>query len=179
MKTLHDLNDKELKELYDKNKDLQNLAWQDALNESGEAQNEEFNLMGADVFEYFNYYSSFYLKTPTLQGAKAPEKVAGKLDRDYLTPENAKLYDKLCELTEKWNAIDYDDQDEDSELYQDMIKTCDELAEGITEQLRAYDDIDDDYAYDLFKQNAYDGYMSDWEVNEKGEVIETIYKTYK
>ena len=45
MKTLHDLNDKELKELYNKNKDLQNLAWQDALNESGEAQNEEFNLM--------------------------------------------------------------------------------------------------------------------------------------
>lgn len=179
MKTLHDLNNKELRELYDNNQDLRNRAWQDAYDDNLEAQAFEFNEMGAEVFDYHRHYSSFYLSTPTIQGAKAPEKVAGKLKKDYMTPENAELYEKLCKLADEWEKLDYDDQDENSELYQNMIETCDQLAEGLTDEFREYEDVDDDYAYDLFKQNAYDGYMSDWTINEKGEVIETIYKTYK
>lgn len=179
MKTLHDLNDKELKELYDNNQDLKNQAWRDAYDDNMLCLEQEFKEMGAEVFDYHDHYSSFYLSTPTIQGAKAPEKVAGKLEKDYMNPDNAKLYDKLCELNDKWEQLDYDDQDEDSELYQNMIETCDQLAEGLTDQFREYENIDGDYVYDLFKQNAYDGYMSDWEVNEKGEAIETIYKTYK
>lgn len=179
MKTLHDLNDKELRELYDKNTSLRYRAWEDAYNDNMLMQGEEFNQMGAKVFDYHDHYSSFYLRTPTIQGAKAPEKVAGELEKDYMNPENAKLYDELCKLTDEWNAIDYDDQDEDSELYQNMIETCDKLADGLTEQFREYENVDEDYAYDLFKQNAYDGYMSDWEVDEKGRVYETIIKTYE
>ena len=181
MKTLHDLNDKELREFYDNNNDIQRQAWQNAYEDNMFCQEQEFKEMGAEVFDYHDHYSSFYLSTPTIQGAKAPEKVAGKLEKDYMNPDNAKLYDKLNELTDKWENMTFDEQQSDKgdELYDKMIDACDKLADGITEQLREYENISDEEAYDLFKQNAYDGYMSDWEVNEKGEAIETIYKTYK
>lgn len=181
MKTLHDLDDKELKDLYENNKDLQTHAWEDAYNDAMFMQGEEFNCLGADAFDYHDHYSSFYLTTPIKQGAKEPEAVAHKLDRGYMTEENAKLYDKLNELTDKWENMTFDEQQSDKgdELYDKMIDACNKLADGITEQLREYENVSDEEAYDLFKQNAYDGYMSDWTINEKGEVIETIYKTYK
>ena len=182
MKTLKELNDKELKELYENNQELKQHAWEDAYSDNMDCQAFEADEIGTEVFDYHDHYSSFYLTTPMKYGTRCPELVANKLKGvDYLTKENAELYDKLNKLIDKWEELDYDEQQEEKgeKIYDEAIEVCDKLAEGITEQLRAYEDIDDDYAYDLFKQNAYDGYMSDWEVNEKGEVRQTIYKTYK
>lgn len=181
MKTLHDLNDKELKELYKNNKDLQTHAWEDAYNDAMFMQGEESKYLGADAFDYHDHYSSFYLTTPMSYGVKCPEYVAHKLDRGYMTEENAKLYDKLNKLIDKWDSLTYDEQQEKAgyTIHNKAIEVCDKLADGITEQLREYENVSDEEAYDLFKQNAYDGYMSDWTINEKGEVTETIYKVYK
>lgn len=180
-KTLHDLSDQELKKLYESNKELRSQAWEDAYNDAMFMQGEEFKELGADAFDYHDHYSSFYLTTPFKQGVKEPEAVANELERDYMTEENQVLYDELNRLTNEWESMDYDEQysDKGDELYQAMTDACDKLADGITEQLREYENVSDEEVYDLFRQSAYDGYMSDWEVNEKGEVIETIYKTYK
>jgi len=181
MKTLKELDEKELKELYESNKELKQQAWDDAYNDATFMQEEEFDSLGAKVFDYHDNYSSFYLTTPIKQGAKEPEAVAHKLDRDYMSEENAKLYDKLNELTDKWESMTFDEQqsDEGDELYDKMIDACDKLADGITEQLRGYENVSDEQAFEEFCFQVTDGYMGNWEVNEKGEVTETIYKTYK
>lgn len=181
MRTLKELNEKELKELYESNKDLQTQTQEDAYNNAVLMQEEEFDSLGAKVFDYHANYNSFYLTTPIKQGAKEPEAVAHKLDRDYMSEENAKLYDKLNELTDKWENMTFDEQqsDEGNDLYDKMIDACDKLANGITEQLTSYEDVSDEQAFEEFCFQVTDGYMSDWTVNEKGEVTETIYKTYK
>ena len=101
-------------------------------------QGEEFKLLGADAFDYHDHYSSFYLTTPCVYGAKAPEKLAGKLDADYMSEEDAKLYKELCELNDKME--DAEEWDEERPEYARMIEIADKLAEDITEQLRAYED---------------------------------------
>lgn len=181
MKTLKELNDKELKELYENNQELKQHAWEDAYNDAVFMQEEEFDNLGAKVFDYHSNYSSFYFTTPIKQGAKEPEAVAHKLDKDYMSEENAKLYDKLNKLTDKWENMTFDEQqsDEGDELYDKMIDACDKLAKGITEQLTSYEDVSEEQAFEEFCFQATDGYMSNWTVNEKGEVTETIYKTYK
>lgn len=182
MKTLKELNDKELKELYDTNDMLQTKAWEDAYNDSMECQYQESEEIGTEVFDYHDHYSSFYLTTPMRYGTKCPELVANKLKGvDYLTKENAELYDKLNKLIDKWEELDYDEQQEEKgeKIYDEAIAVCDKLAEGITEQLRAYENTDDEQAFEEFKFQAQEGYMSDWTIDEKGEVTETIYKTYK
>lgn len=181
MKTLKELNDKELKELYENNQELKQHAWEDAYNQSMDLQGEESDRIHAEMFEYRDHYSSFYLTTPTEYGAKYPERVANKLDADYLTPENQYLYTKLNNLINAWENMTTDEQDEEKgeKIYDEATAVCDKLAEGITEQLRAYEDVSDEQAFEEFKFQAQEGYMSDWTVNEKGVVTETIYKTYK
>lgn len=182
MKTLKDLNDKELKELYENNQEIRDRAWEDTYNNAMNCQAFEADEIGIEVFNYHNHYSSFYLTTPMRYGTKCPELVANKLkDADYLNKENAELYDKLNKLIDKWENLTYDEQQEEKgeKIYDEAIVVCDKLAEGITEQLRAYEDAGDEQAFEEFKFLAQEGYMSDWTINEKGEVTETIYKTYK
>lgn len=181
MKTLKELDDKELKELYENNQELKQHAWEDAYNQSMDCQGEESNLLHAEVFGYHDHYSSFYLTTPTEYGAKCPERVANKLDADYMTPENQYLYTKLNNLINAWENLTYDEQQEEKgeKIYDEAIEACDKLAEGITEQLRTYENVSDEQAFEEFYFQATEGYMADWEVTEKGEVTETIYKTYK
>lgn len=179
---LKDLSDKELKELYKNNHDIQEQAWRDAYDCSMELQREEGEQMGAEVFDYHDHYSSFYLTTPIRYGTKCPELVAHRLkDPDYLTKDNAKLYKKLNDLIDKWEDLTYDEQQEEKgeQIYDEAIKACDELAEGVTTQLRAYEDINDEHVLDDFLFNASEGYMSEWTINKEGVVTETIYKTYK
>lgn len=181
MKTLKELNDKELKELYDTNDMLQTKAWEDAYNNNIEQQAFEAKEIGTEVFNYHDHYSSFYLTTPMSYGVKCPEYVAHRLNTDYLTKENAELYDKLNKLIDKWDNLTYDEQQEKAgyTIHNKAIELCDKLAEGITEQLRAYENTDDKQAFEEFKFQAQEGYMSDWTINEKGEVTETIYKIYR
>ena len=172
---LKELSDKELAELYNDNKwlmeQIDNQAWERASFD----QSEEFKLIGAECFDYNNYYSSFYLTTPCVYGAKAPEKVAGKLDSDYLSEEDAKLYNELCELNDKME--DAEEWDEDRPEYDRMTKIADKLADNITAQLRAYEDMD--YfieCKDMVIEDIKDGdnWLSDMEV-EDGKIKQVVY----
>ena len=112
---------------------------------------------------------------------KAPEQVAGKLEKDYMTDDNAKLYDELCKAIETWEDMTIDEQDtaEGEALFDQACDICDELAYGLTKQLRAYEDIDEGYALETLKQNASGlNFMADWETD--GQVVyEHITKTYR
>lgn len=176
MKKLSELTAKELKQLYYKNKELASQAYEDAYSNNMWCQEMEAKEIGTGVFAHNDHYSSFYLTTPTTYGAKAPEKVAGVLEAGFLNEPNRKLYNRLCELNAKME--DATEWDEDRPEYEEMIEVCDRLAEGITEQLRDYENISDDEVLDLFIQNAQMGYMSDWETDGT-LVYETIIKTYK
>lgn len=146
MKTLKECNSSELLELYHKNRQFAEAINSAALEESLEAQAEEARLMGAsDVFKYNDYYSSFYYSTPVKYGVKEGRAVAGSLNGDYLTQENANTYKQLCELVAELEKAE-DRQDEGAcDLLENKInEKSDILAEGITKQLRAFEDITPD-----------------------------------
>ena len=138
MRTLKNLTEAELKQLLKENKQLRNKAIDDAYSQLMFMQEEEFRLMHADVFEYNDHYSSFYLTTPSVYGSKTPEKVAHEIDRDYLNEDAVKVYDELNMLIDQWENMTTDEQDEHEDLYQKACDTCDKLAETITKQLRQY-----------------------------------------
>lgn len=177
MKKLYELEKNELKNLYETNDEFSNAVYSYAYDDAMVAQGDEYDALGADVFEWHDHYSSFYLSTPKVYGGKAPEKVAGNLNADYMTPENAELYAKLCELNDKMeNAEEWD---EERPEYEEMTKLCDELADGITAQLRAYEEITDeqiDAVLDYITDNAC--YMSEWET-DGAKVFEHITKIYQ
>lgn len=135
---IQDMTREQLLELRASNKwlaeKISEQAWDDAMWQQG----EEFKLLGAKAFDYHDHYSSFYLACPTIGGGKAPEKLVGKLDTDYMSEEDAELYKELLELNEKME--DAEEWDEDRPEYDKMIEIADKLAEDITEQLRAYED---------------------------------------
>lgn len=135
---IQDMTREQLLELKNSNKwldeKISEQAWDDAMWQQG----EESKLLGADAFDYHDHYSSFYLTCPRVGGGKAPEKLVGKLDTDYMSEEDGKLYKELLELNEKME--DAEEWDEDREEYDRMIEIADKLAEDITEQLRAYED---------------------------------------
>lgn len=136
--TLQDMTREQLLELKASNnwlaEKISEQAWDDAMWQQG----EESKLLGADAFEYHDHYNSFYLTCPKVYGGKAPEKLVGKLDTDYMSEEDGKLYNELCKLNDKME--DAEEWDEDREEYARMIEIADTLAEHITEQLRAYED---------------------------------------
>lgn len=139
--TLQDMTREQLLELRASNKwldeKISEQAWDDAMWQQG----EESKLLGADAFGYHDHYSSFYLTCPKVYGGKAPEKLVGKLDTDYMSDEDGKLYKELCELNSKME--DAEEWDEERPEYARMIEIADKLAEDITEQLRAYEDTTD------------------------------------
>lgn len=169
--TLQDMTKEQLLELKASNKWLEEKiseqAWDDAMWQQG----EESKLLGADAFEYHDHYTSFYLTCPKAYGGKAPEKLVGKLDTDYMSEEDAKLYKELCELNSKME--DAEEWDEDREEYAKMIEIADKLAEDITEQLRAYEDTTG-YEEQII-DDIIDGYnwLGELEV-EDGVITETV-----
>lgn len=172
MKKLKDLTKEELLTLEASNKWLAEQIDERAMDDASMIQADEFELMGAKVFDYHDHYSSFYLTTPMAYGAKAPEKVAGELNRDYLTEEQTKLYDRLCELNKAME--DAEEWDEDRPEYAEMVEMCDRLAESITESLRAYED------YTEYKDEEFeailsgDSWLSDLEV-EDGKIKQVVW----
>lgn len=181
MKTLKELSEQELVELFKKNQALQDYCYQLAYDEAMLCQEEDSRLIGCDVFDVNSHYSSFYFSTPEKYGVKAPEQVAGKLDKNYMNDDNAKLYDELCKAIETWEGMTIDEQDtaEGEALFDQACDICDELADGLTKQLRIYEDIDEGYALETLKQNASGlNFMADWETD--GQVVyEHITKTYR
>ena len=142
MKTLKDLTIEELKSLYKENKTIQQSIYETVYDWRMQEQADEARNIGTEVFNYHDHYTSFYLTTPRFSGAPAPEKVARHLRSEYLEADNLALYNKLNELMDKME--DAEEWDEDRPEYTEMIETCDKLAAGITSQLRAYEDIDEE-----------------------------------
>lgn len=169
---IQDMTREQLLELKASNKWLEEKineqAWDDAMWQ----QSEEFKLLGADAFDYHDHYSSFYLTCPTIGGGKAPEKLVGKLDADYMSDEDGKLYKELLELNDKME--DAEEWDEDREEYARMIEIADKLAEDITEQLRAYEDATE-YEEQII-DDIIDGYNWLGELEVEDGVITEIVK---
>lgn len=170
---INELSKDEIKELMANNKWLEDKVYNEAYESAMWAQSEEYKLIGAECFDYHNHYSSFYLTTPTIYGAKAPEKVAGKLDTEYLSEEDTKLYNELCELNDKME--DAEEWDEDREEYTRMTEIADELAEHLTTYFRGFEDITDEQI-DQVIDDMIEGYcwLGELEV-ENGKIKEVIY----
>ena len=177
-KPLRQLTREERRALLRKNNDLRNAVAESCYETNMFCQRDEFEDMGAKVFDYHDHYCSFYLSTPTVYGAKAPEQVANALDSDYLSPEEKKVYDELCAEIDKWENMDWEEQDANEELYDHAIELCDELADKLTDHFRAYEEITEEQMDEEFEFNAIDGYMSEWTTDGE-EVYETITKIYK
>lgn len=180
-KKLSELSKSELQKILKENREFESAVYESAYEDAMRGQEIEFEEMGARVFDYSDHYSSFYLSTPLVYGVKAPEKVAGKLDADYMTDENSELYKKLCDKMNQWENMTTDEQEteEGEAVYNEACELCDELADGITKQLRAYEDITDEQVAQVIEDIA-DGnsYMSDWTTNG-AQVFEHITKIYK
>lgn len=176
MKQLKELTTNEIETLFKTNKAIQSKAYELAYDYAMQCQADEYDLIKANVFDYNNDHSSFFLTTPKVYGSKAPEKVAEELDADYLNEDNAKLYRKLNLLYAKMQ--DAEERDEDRAEYAEMVEVCDKLAEGITAQLRSYEDYDERDALEALKDAIECGEMSDSEI-DGSMVIETIKKVYR
>ena len=180
-KKLSELQKSELQKLLKDNREFERAVYNYAYEDAMRGQEIEFEEMGARVFDYSDYYSSFCLSTPRAYGVKAPEKVAGKLDADYMTEENAEIYKKLCDKMNQWENMTIEEQgtDEGDAVYNEACELCDELADGITKQLRAYEYITPEQVEQVIEEIA-DGnhYMSDWTTNG-AQVFEHITKIYK
>ncbi len=170
---INELSKDEIKKLMGSNKWLEDKVYKYAYEDAMWAQNEEYKLMGAEAFDYHDHYSSFYLSCPTIGGAKAPEKLAGKLDAEYMSEEDAKLYKELCELNAKME--DAEEWDEDRPEYEQMTKIADELADHLTAYFRGFEDITDEQI-DQVIDEMIDGYcwLGELEV-EDGKIKEVIY----
>lgn len=171
--TINELSKDAIKELMANNKWLEDKVYSEAYESAMWAQSEEYKLIGAECFDYHDHYSSFYLTTPTFYGAKAPEKVAGKLDTEYLSEEDTKLYNELCELNDKME--DAEEWDEDRPEYERMTEIADELADHLTTYFRGFEDITDEQI-DQVIDEMIEGYcwLGELEV-EDGKIKEVIY----
>lgn len=180
MQLLRNLTGEQLKSLYNKNNEFANLIYESCYNSNMLMQEDEGNGVDPEhVLECHSHYYSFYLTAPAVYGVTAPELLAGKLDPDYMTPENAETYRKLCEAVDAWENMDADEQDADeSGIYEKAQALAENLAEGITDQLRAYETIDDEQiAAELDDiREGWNG-ASDWET-DGAKVYQTIVKCY-
>ena len=180
MKTLKDLTPQELNELIDSNEWLKNEIFNRALEDLSEQEADEFKLIGAGVFDWHSHYNSFYLTTPASYGAKDGLKVANSLDKDYLTDENAALYDELNAIYKEYSELSADDlEGEKGESLEEKANNiADKLADGITRQLQ--NDYESAAAYEMaeetYKSFILDGisYLSDLELTEDNKIKEII-----
>lgn len=170
---INELSKDAIKELIANNKWLEDKVYEYAYEDAMWAQSEEYKLIGADVFDYHDHYNSFYLSCPTISGAKSPEKLAGKLDAEYLSEEDTKLYKELCELNGKME--DAEEWDETRPEYDRMRDIADELADHLTTYFRGFEDITDEQI-DQVIDNMIEGYcwLGELEV-EDGKIKEVIY----
>lgn len=177
MKKLQELTLDELRQLYSTNSMFQAAVWDDCWEDNMYLQGEESKgIFGENnhTYEYHDHYNSFYLRV------KDYERFVDSIkDTDYLTPDSFELYKKAKELADKWNAMDYDEQDENEELYSELEQAADALMASIEKQLHAYEDVDDEQINDLLQQiQRGEHYKSDWETDGE-KVYEHITKEYK
>ena len=179
MKDLKELTIEELKSLYENNKDFSqlvyNLAYEDATNQQSEAA----ELMGAKVFNYNSHYTSFYLSTPRHYGGKDGLSVAGALDKEYLSEDAAGVYEELYKIKNEYENMTAEELDErGDDLEEKADKLSDELADIITEDLRAYENITE-LNIDAMLDMISDGCLLDGFKTDGQKVYEYITKVYK
>ena len=140
-KLIQDLTREEFNELYNNNKWLRDKISELAYEDLSFQQSEEFNDIGAKVFDYHNHYTSFFLTPPIRYGVADGLMIAGELNAEYLNDENAELYEKLNKINAAYCELDYDQQqdEEGEELEDEANEIAKKLAEGITQQLREYE----------------------------------------
>lgn len=159
-KYIKDLDEAELTELYNSNEWLKNKLDSLAYEICADEQAEEYKLIGCDIFNYHNHYTSFYLTAPAAYGVADGYSVAHKLSPEYLNAENAKLYEELNALADKYENLTADELDEQGDELEDkMNEKAEALASGITEQLREYESADSfSFALEHLKEMILDGY---------------------
>lgn len=180
MKTLKELSIEELRELTDKNREFSNKVFEDAYATNIDLQWDEFDLIGAGVFDYHDHYASFYLTTPMHYGVRDGHAVAHKLEPDYLSQVSLALYEELNKLADEYEDLTADELDErGDDLEEQMDDVCDKLAEHLTYELREYENVSEDDIDNVLRLIA-DGehYMGDWETDGT-TVYEHITKEYK
>lgn len=177
MKKLHELSLDELKALYEKNSDFQNQIWESIYQGNMYCQSDEYDQIfgkGNLTIEYHDHYTSFYLTI------KDHENFINEInDPELLTTEGRELYKKAKTLSDKWSNLDYDEQDENDDLYNELEQANNSLLEEITAQLRAYENIDKsqiDEELQVIADNM--SGMSNWTTNGE-KVYQQITKCYE
>lgn len=171
MTTIKDLTGEQLKELYEANEWLRQRVNADAEQSMYFCQSEDAKLIGAaSVFACDSTSYDWWYMTPRKDGLANGYAVARKLDKDYLNEENAKLYDQLNELADRYDeAESYEEQDE---LENKINEISDELAKGITDQLKEHEASYEDYIQsELDMISSGDRYYSELELTEDGKGI--------
>lgn len=180
MKTLQELSVDELRKLHDNNEQFEQAVLNEAYERNMEAQADEFEAMGAKLFDYHDHYSSFYLTTPQCYGVKDGHAIANKLDGDYMSFKARGYYDELCELADKYDNMTCDELEEQGvELDDKMNTVCDKLAEQLTEDFRTYETVEGEQIQQVLDE-IHDGWshMSEWETDGT-TIYEHITKEYR
>ena len=68
--------------------------------------------------------------------------------------------------------------DKGEKLHNDMTDICDKLADGLTEQLRAYESVSEEQAFENLKIEIENGWLDEWETDGE-KVYQNITKIYK
>lgn len=184
MRKLKELTLEELKELYKSNHEFSNLVYEHAysnnmlaLEDWGELS-KVTKVCDMDCTSY-----ATYILTPKRNGEREGLAVAHKLDKDYLSEEEAKLYDKICELSDLYNNMTYDEQEEwekkNGDLREQADDLCDRMCSLLTQDASDYENVEEgDIDFVLEEIIEESSYMSEFET-ENGIVYQTIRKEYK
>lgn len=108
MKKLKDLTVEELGALYKHNQQFANAVYEDAFQCNMNMQTDEFNNMGAKVFDYHDHYNSFYLTTPMQYGVRNAHAIAHKLNDEFMSDKARHLYDELNKLADEYDHFEAD-----------------------------------------------------------------------
>lgn len=149
---LKDIKDNEelLKEVFNSNEELENECYKYAYEINMEQQLEFGQLcLGDNYNDYISImdnYSSFYLVL------KDSVRFIENIDKDYLTIEEEKLYNKALKALERRNNADmYNDRYDRFKKYDtELSKLAEELLDLIEEDLHAYENIDEETALENF-----------------------------
>lgn len=185
MKLLKELSFEELKELYDSNKQFSNKVYELAYDIANDQLCEWLDLSRINkTFDIDSTSYGTYITRPYSHGVREGIAIAHQLETDYLSEEQLKLYDKVCELADIYNNTTYEElekweEEHDVDLREQADIYCDELAELLTKDVKEYDNITDEQIEQVLNDIA-EGYsgMSDWET-ENGVVYETVVNVYK
>lgn len=176
MKQLHELTMDELRLLAKNNQQWRTELIKKVYEEKMFLQSEDYKQMLGEnnkCVAYHDHYSSFYLTI------KDHDHFLDSIDRECLTTNGMALYDKAKELKDKWENMDYDEQDENSEVYDEMEKANEELLQEIESILHSYESVEDeDIEQELTLITESFSHMADWETDGE-KVYQKITKTYK